>query len=324
MRSLVQPLFSGPIDVIGDVHGEIDALRALVDRLGYRPNGEHPAGRHLVFVGDLVDRGPDSPAVLRFVMPLVAAGCAQCVLGNHELNILLGRRKKGNSWYFGEDEPVDRNGRHMRQRWADRSLRQEFDAFLCSLPLALERADLRVVHACWHTPSIAAARTASNNRELYEAFDQGIRARLAQAGLDDPVAQQLARQNENPVKVLSSGLEEPARAPFESGGKLRVTKRMRWWDCYEEPIFTVFGHYWRYPVLGDEGPPAVFDLDNPYSVLGTGNSTCIDYSVGGRWFERHGADFNSNYRTSLAALRYPERKLWLDNSGTAISLNESR
>ena len=90
---LIAPLFRGPIDIVGDVHGESGALHVLLDRLGYDGNGRHPDGRRLVFVGDLVDRGPDSPGVLRLVRHLMAQGAAQCILGNHELNLLTEKRK---------------------------------------------------------------------------------------------------------------------------------------------------------------------------------------------------------------------------------------
>ena len=63
--SMFRPLFGGPIDVIGDIHGECGTLCELLDRLGYDGNGAHPEGRRLVFVGDLIDRGPDSPGVAR-------------------------------------------------------------------------------------------------------------------------------------------------------------------------------------------------------------------------------------------------------------------
>ncbi len=84
---------TGPFDIIGDVHGCHGELVALLGKLGYdlvrddagRPVGAvHPEGRTAVFVGDLVDRGPDSPGVLRLVMGMVAAGTALCVPGNHE------------------------------------------------------------------------------------------------------------------------------------------------------------------------------------------------------------------------------------------------
>ncbi|RSS95024.1 polynucleotide kinase-phosphatase [Streptomyces sp. WAC05292] len=83
---------TGPFDIIGDVHGCSSELEALLDRLGYR-EGVHPEGRTAVFVGDLVDRGPDSPGVLRRVMGMVASGSALCVPGNHENK--LGRHLRG-------------------------------------------------------------------------------------------------------------------------------------------------------------------------------------------------------------------------------------
>ncbi|WP_433362153.1 polynucleotide kinase-phosphatase [Streptosporangium sp. CA-115845] len=80
---------TGPFDIVGDVHGCRAELEALLRDLGWEvdPGGAgavHPGGRTAVFVGDLVDRGPDSPGVLRLVMGMVAAGTALCVSGNHE------------------------------------------------------------------------------------------------------------------------------------------------------------------------------------------------------------------------------------------------
>ncbi|MEV6976815.1 polynucleotide kinase-phosphatase [Kitasatospora sp. NPDC093806] len=84
---------TGPFDLVGDVHGCRAELEELLGRLGYRlvrdaagrpVDAVPPAGRTAVFVGDLVDRGPDTPGVLRLVMGMVAAGHALCVSGNHE------------------------------------------------------------------------------------------------------------------------------------------------------------------------------------------------------------------------------------------------
>ncbi len=88
---------TGPFDIIGDVHGCRSELESLLTALGWqldrdatgRPVGaRHPEGRTAVFVGDLVDRGPDSPGVLRLVMGMVAAGTALCVCGNHEQKLV--------------------------------------------------------------------------------------------------------------------------------------------------------------------------------------------------------------------------------------------
>ena len=88
---------TGPFDVIGDVHGCRAELETLLGELGYalrrdesgRPvDARHPDERTAVFVGDLVDRGPDTPGVLRLVMGMVEAGHALCVIGNHEYKLV--------------------------------------------------------------------------------------------------------------------------------------------------------------------------------------------------------------------------------------------
>ena len=58
MPALVNRLFDGPLDIVGDLHGEIDALRSPLDALGYDATGHHPHSRRLVFVSDLSDRSP--------------------------------------------------------------------------------------------------------------------------------------------------------------------------------------------------------------------------------------------------------------------------
>jgi protein phosphatase len=118
-----QPLWNnlkhehGPFDIIGDVHGCYDELVELLEALGYEfelpasatpslnsaealalahthppeggtPSLRHPQGRKLVFLGDLVDRGPKIPQVLRLVMNAVASGAALCVPGNHDMKLL--------------------------------------------------------------------------------------------------------------------------------------------------------------------------------------------------------------------------------------------
>jgi protein phosphatase len=101
-----QPLWNnlkhehGPFDIIGDIHGCFDELYSLLTTLGYRiteVNGDlatrkletrHPEGRKAVFLGDLVDRGPGIPDVLRLVMNMVESGDALCVPGNHDIKLM--------------------------------------------------------------------------------------------------------------------------------------------------------------------------------------------------------------------------------------------
>jgi protein phosphatase len=84
----------GPFDIIGDVHGCFAELYALLTRLGYQINGSHgfevrhPEGRKAIFLGDLVDRGPRIPDVLRLTMSMVEGGTALCVPGNHDIKLM--------------------------------------------------------------------------------------------------------------------------------------------------------------------------------------------------------------------------------------------
>ena len=86
----------GPFDIIGDVHGCAAELKSLLIRLGWQLihhdgvaiDAVHPDGRQAVFVGDLVDRGPDTPGVLRLVMGMVGSDNALCVSGNHEAKLV--------------------------------------------------------------------------------------------------------------------------------------------------------------------------------------------------------------------------------------------
>jgi protein phosphatase len=85
---------TGPLDVIGDIHGCYDELLELLTVLGYviESNGSglrlsHPQGRKATFVGDLVDRGPKTPEVVKLVMAAVRDGTGYCVAGNHDVKL---------------------------------------------------------------------------------------------------------------------------------------------------------------------------------------------------------------------------------------------
>lgn len=145
---------TGPFDIIGDVHGCADELVELLGILGYRVEltgtADHrqahiaaPKGRRAIFVGDLVDRGPASPDVLRIVMAMCATGQAFCVPGNHDAKFLR--------WLGGSNvKPTHGLDLTIAQMLAaPESLRNEARVFLDSLPhhLWLEDGRLAVAHA---------------------------------------------------------------------------------------------------------------------------------------------------------------------------------
>lgn len=339
MTLSVQRLFDGPIDLVGDIHGEVDALDALVARLGYDRKGRHPKGRRLVFCGDLVDRGHDSPATVARVAAIVDAGRGQAVLGNHELNLVLGERKEGNGWCFEEDH--DRaEGHFLGVERVSNEQRGPLLDWMARLPLVLERPDLRVVHACWEATAVDCLR--GERRSLEELYREhsarlevqltaalaGRNAELAEWGdrLKDPSAAppllvalaevDSVRQSLHPLKVITSGVERPTSKPFFASGKWRMTERVAWWNAYTDEAAVVMGHYWRWP--GDESEaaarargPNLFEGSEASEWLGPRkNVMCIDWCAGLRWRERSAGI--TQFTGRLGALRWPEREVVYD------------
>ena len=320
------------------VHGEIDALRSLVAHLGYAHEGrEHPAGRRLVFVGDLCDRGPDSPAVVKLVSELRSAGVAQCVLGNHEINVLRGAQKHGNAWITKPEH--EENTHEYACAVATPPQRATFAAFFRTLPLALERADLRVVHAAWDADAIATLRTLDDDcATTFTRFEEQTIADLARLlplkqaalaphrhglrdetyampSLPDVGAYEQGKQTLNPVRRITSGLERTTTTPFFATGEWRFCDRVRWWNEYTDDTAVVFGHYWRVASAAIKGK---VDLMAEYGIgdwQGPKRNLCwVDFSVGARFRERRdrvrtGTPADAPFEGRLAAVRWPERAL---------------
>jgi hypothetical protein len=215
-------------DIIGDVHGCATQLRTLLGDLGYRPNDWtgaywHP-NRRAVFVGDLIDRGPEQLAVLELVKRMVDAGSAQIVIGNHEFNAIG----------YATEHPVGR-GRHMREHTSKNQAQHEaflvqltgeqrahYVAWFKTLPLWLDLGGFRVVHACWHEESMRVVeRELGSNR--FNALEQFVRA----CTMGNPLYEA--------VEVLLKGpeislVEHGAPAYRDKDGHLRERARMRWWN----------------------------------------------------------------------------------------------
>ncbi len=153
-------------DLIGDVHGCAKALERLLDRLGYRKQAgvwRHPR-RMVLFLGDIIDRGPHIREALHLVRDMVDAGQALCIMGNHEFNAL------------GWNTPVlPGSGRHFVREHTPRNARllhethsqfaaypqewKEFLGWFQTLPLFIDGGFFRVVHACWDSELIQLLRT---------------------------------------------------------------------------------------------------------------------------------------------------------------------
>lgn len=146
-------------DVIGDIHGCAALLKSLLERLGYREEAGvygHPE-RQVIFLGDIIDRGPEVAETVRVVRAMVDAGRASMVLGNHEYMFIA---------YCTRSPASDRDYLCRHSPKMDRILGQTLDAFPIGSPentdfvawlrerplfidIPLQQQRLRAVHACW-------------------------------------------------------------------------------------------------------------------------------------------------------------------------------
>jgi hypothetical protein len=168
-------------DAIGDVHGCAAELEELLRDLGYRMKDssgayEHPE-RQAIFVGDLVDRGPDQLGVLQTVKRMVDSGSAQIVMGNHEFNaIAYDTPHPDKSAQFLR--PHSEKNNHQHEKFLEQvtgAARAEYLEWFMSFPLWLDLGGIRVVHACWHKPSMRVVEEALGS-DRFTSRDQFVRA----------------------------------------------------------------------------------------------------------------------------------------------------
>ena len=225
-------------DLIGDIHGHADELMQLLETLGYekaRGSYRHPE-RKVIFLGDFIDRGPQIRRVLETVRPMIEAGHALAVMGNHELNALA---------YHTEDQ--DSPGDHLRRRssknekqhratleqLAPQEIRSHLD-WLRTLPMWLDLEGLRAVHACWDERAMGQIADAHKGGATTEFLHSACRK---------------GKPLFAPVEVILKGKEGrlPDGASFQDkDGHVRTGIRTRWYMAPD-------GHTYRtYALQSDE------------------------------------------------------------------------
>lgn len=286
-------------DVVGDVHGHADKLEGLLDQMGYSFGTgvwRHPS-RQVIFVGDLIDRGPAQVRTIDVARAMVDAGAAQMVLGNHEFNAI--------AWVTPEpDLPGEYLRRHsaknlhqheafLDQVGADSDRHREYLDWFGSLPLWLDLGGLRVVHACW---DVEAMETVAGLLDADGSLTEAVMTDGSRRGT--VVYDAIETLLKGPEIDLPDGYSY-----VDHAGQCRDRARMRWWDAdvrtlrdaaeipdgandcagkalrtlpdsplgeasvvsYTDDVPVVFGHYWR-------------TLESPVTFPKT---ICVDYSVGG-------------------------------------------
>jgi hypothetical protein len=273
-------------DVIGDVHGHAKKLENLLRRMEYSDTSGvwRHADRTAIFVGDLIDRGPQQIATVAIARRMIEAGSAQAVMGNHEFNAIAwrhGLRQK-------TPERIKQHEKFLNQVGEGSPAHHEMIEWFETLPMWLELDGLRVVHACWHDQS----QTALGGLSM-------LTPEAIRSGATKGTAEYEA------IEILLKGPEIPVPPLYfykDKNEQIREDARYRWWsagpttfrnraelpsdsrtasdqphpgfpdteippplpvDVYNGPP-VIYGHYWQ------TGTPA----------LTSTNTACVDYSAG--------------------------------------------
>jgi hypothetical protein len=227
-------------DVIGDLHGEADALVELLRALGYRESGGawRLSGHTAIFLGDFIDRGPKQLETLDLVRKMVDTGSALSVIGNHEFNavawFLPDPRHPGAYLRTHDGEKGTRNQEQhaaFLSAVAERpGLHEELVEWFLSLPLWLDLPDLRIVHACWHPRFMDFLKPSLRDGNL-------LSKELMVPASEKPPRDE--RDSPEPsafkaVEAITKGLEVqlPAGVSYlDKSNHERHRARVAWWDA---------------------------------------------------------------------------------------------
>jgi hypothetical protein len=272
--------------IFGDIHGELDTLLDLLEKIDLASN--IPASIELIFLGDLIDRGPNSAKVVDFVKSLCDVGKARCILGNHEFNFIqFNTETEKKSGIYRRPRNND-NLTQIAETWTSYKEFQDPSAkmnehleWMKTLPIAIEVDGLRMVHACWSPENLNKCIKKDDSWYL--------------SNYDWDAAWVKNTEAYNRVEILCKGLESPLPngITFKDGsGKERKHVRVAWWNNkptnWKEYMIargiqwdtlpknfeftehgltpkkpTLFGHYWF------NGDPKIINE----------NTACLDYSV---------------------------------------------
>jgi len=281
-------------DLIGDVHGCGETLVLLLEQMGYRKiNGiyQHKS-RKVVFLGDIIDRGPHIRLACEIVRTMVDAGHAHMIMGNHEYNLVTYMTPAP----AGVERPylrphTERNSFIVEQTVAQfANHQQDFKDYLewfTELPLFMEFDHFRVVHACWDHALInefisrhggnqihkdLLSESVNPESFLFQFLDRILRGTSLKLPdnrtmtAKDGMVRQFFRTkfwSRNP-QVFNDVVFQPDPLPADLT-HARLTPedkaKLLFYSENEKPLF--FGHYWM------SGVPAVI----------RSNIACLDYSA---------------------------------------------
>jgi hypothetical protein len=278
-------------DLIGDIHGYAERLETLLLSLGYQKTTKgyaHPT-RRAIFLGDVIDRGPEQVKAYRMVRAMVEAGNADLIMGNHEYNAVAYATphptRAGEYLRAHSDSNLRQHRTFLDQVGEGSALHGEIIDWFRSLPIYIDAPDFRAIHACWHAEHVT----------FMQPFLDANNALLPHAWY------QITEKNTpayNALETLLKGteIELPAGVTYlDQDGNERCKTRTRWWDeqaktyrqagligqaiadrlpdeeipaanllTYDQAKLVFFGHYWM------SGTPQRLSE----------RMACLDYSIG--------------------------------------------
>ena len=209
-------------DIIGDIHGNADALKSLLLKMGYvkeRGFYSHPR-RKAVFTGDFVNRGAKVRQTLNIVRKMVENKAAYAIMGNHEYNLICYHTKSFGRGYLRNHNSVNRSLFY----YSTKAFRDHPDEWIRNLewirqlPLFLEFEHFRVVHACWDRNLIKFVKRNLPENRMTESF---LHNSARPGTIENDV-----------IEVLLSGIEIPVdklTTVINSGGRPVDKIRIKWW-----------------------------------------------------------------------------------------------
>lgn len=307
--------------IIGDIHGHADKLKQLLEMLGYEAVGElygpgpglEGEQHELIFLGDLIDRGPHNREVVTIVKGLVDNGHARAIMGNHEFNAICyhtahtttgeplrphtPKNQRQHQKFLDDYPPGDDDTQRVIDWFKTLPLFLELGSEANLAVYKLDEADeqparelfsdrVRCVHACWDEQHI-----------------QYLQSRLGCPALvDDKFIQDAATRGTDAYNATEVVLKGP-EIPLPNGGHFvdkdeneRHHIRYKWWQggtTYkdvalvpdeQQPLITddVLPDTVSIAAYPDDAPPVFF---GHYWMTGEPqaqrhNVACLDYSVG--------------------------------------------
>jgi hypothetical protein len=209
-------------DIIGDIHGHATQLEHLLLKLDYQfvnDSYQHPDGRQVIFVGDLIDRGSQILETLHIVKTMCDRGQATCIIGNHEYNAICFHTPHIEKGGFFRDHSWKEIKQHSQTLEQFHKKEDEWDMYLewfKSLPLFLELPAFNVVHAYWNESNIEWIK------QHYTTMDSDF---LSRCCIKENEAFRVIEETLKGIETaLPTGITNP-----DKEGNHRGDCRVKWW-----------------------------------------------------------------------------------------------